>query len=685
MGTWLCVALVLAPAAFCQAAVRTAGGGPPLGAVEQMLPKETFFYAGVSDMDAAFARVEKFMAQAGMKFNAGKMYEELAEPFGARRVRTRNQFFAETGLKPHGSAAVVFVAPACLDLDLLEYNWALIAEVDRLHVVKAGIERGLDRLQRTSRRICSRQCRAVDRLIQDFAKAHPGQAPTWAALRRANRGLGVVQCPGGGQYALGKSMACSVHGSGRTPKTPAATDRSDAWRRMGDVMLFGGRSLGTGFAHTQSHIILANNMNVLEKVTEAAAGKRPRATLKQPKAGAGLVARCLFDPELLKAAFGHEFDRERNRRRAPFAVKRILRLFRSLGPVSAEVQIADYAVLSLDAKIAPNPDTKRLLATPPSQLGALRLLPPDSILAVGANLGKDILRITGDFAMLDERGLGAALKMMSMATNGDAAFAFTTGATTEGIPNMVMVLRVSDPQAMQDAEEMFMGFLAEEANAKIQEEPEGTALKLRDGQMFYLTRVDGYSVFATSGEAMRAVLQAAGNPQAGLAKNPGYREAVQTAGQTNLLAVVHMPALADHFSAADHARRQRSRNGYCRNNLTQLKGMAAQMHKATGRYPGNRSELYAHLKEKAGRRRHVWVPQDNCPMFGGVKYTFNAATGAVTCPKHGTTASFRQMEAPWKRGAEERLLATFGLGALRLTVTGDGLSGDASIVPMPQK
>lgn len=672
--------------------------------VERFLPENTFMYGGVERLgptvDKVIALFQRAMPGAREQLSVDQIARELSRGIGLRQVRTRDEFVAQTGLDLEGSAGIAWVLadPSYPFWRQPNENVLVILPVKdpaRAQLVMA--ERLLSQFRRESKMLCVRTISRLRRAKENWKRANrdrPAAPLTWETLAAANPRLKKLRCPGGGEYTLGgpdEPVTCSAHGAHprRMPEAHVPRSREELGvRRIGEVTLFGGRKVGTGYALTDTHIILSNNMNVLEDAVNAATGAAPRAALAAlSRSPAHADMRGFFQAGLLLRLAVNELQGSRRyQRRAPFAVRRLVKLLRSAGSLTAEARIGPAVSLAVVANIQRNEATRALLDTAPGKLDALGLVPDTALLAVGTNLSRVTLSVLGDICLLEEPRVAAATKLTMAAAGGDGAFAFTRGGFEGEVPNMLIILRIRDRELMQDAAELWTSIIAREIRAEGVERSEvgGVtvwSLKYKRNQGLHYAYVGPFLVGGTNLDDVKAAIELhAGRAQNALVACDRFRKLELSAGAANVIAYVDMPSLVGQISAGEHERRARWRNERCLRNMRHIEQLIQKHKRKTGRLPATFGELTPPQADRS-RRRTVrgW-----CMMFGQqTKLNLDQNTGKVSCPKHGTVADFKPIPflRSRRRSQEEQLFSAFGVGAVRLFIEGGQLKGEGRLIP----
>ncbi len=703
--------LALTSAAF-------AGG---LQDVERFLPANTFLYGGVEKLGPGFKRIVKlietnvgFPRQRSItEMILGEMAEELGLGEGAA---TADQFAAATGLDPDGAAGIAWVLadPSYRLGRMPNENVLVILPVkNRARVEALLAEHILPAFLGQTQRICrytARRLRYAKRRLAALRKEGklPDGPVTWETLAAANPGLPRLRCPGGGEYTFGGpegQPACSLHGREAPPRRggPITRDMLGA-KAVGNVTLVGGRRKGTGYAVTDSHLVISNNMNVLEDAVAAAAaaGAAPSVLLAPPGAGpAAGEARGFLNTAIIFRMLKTELRRELDPRRgSPQAGRRLTALLDAPGGLTLDARIlqleppaAQRIAVAATWDIQENAATKSWLATPPAALSAWRLVPKSALFAVGTNLVRPTFAVLTDAAMIEEPALAAAVRLAMAGAADDGAFALTRGVFANEMPNMVLILRVKDRAMMDGAIETWTAMLLKELRAEKGVERTtlgGTNIEVRSlvgrrGAAFHFAYVGPFAVAGTSLEDVKAIAAIQqGGGEGALVGSAKYRRLEVAAAPANAVMFLDLPGLMGQFATAGHQRRVRWCNENCKRNLERIAKMAAEFEAKEGRAPADFKELMG--ATKGVRRRYV---PTTCYLSGDrpAKYVYDANTGKVTCPRHGTLEGFRPVSAAAarRRRIDELILSAFGVSGLHLRLEGGQLKGIGTLIPIPQR
>jgi len=690
-------------------AASAIGAATLAGAQEQMerfLPAGTFLYGGVRKLGPAFDKVTATLRRV-LPFTAeelaeGRIIAEISLGLGLQGAQTLEQFLAQTGLDPEGSAGIAWVLgdPSYDPFRSLNENWLMILPVrDRPRAERLVAAPLLPEFLRGSARICQGTIYRIQRAKQRWRQLNPPDPNvplTWEELAGANPGLRPLLCPAGGEYTLGRvnqQATCSLHrGAGPPPRFEGPLTREGLGaRQVGDVTLVGGRNRGTGFALTKTHIVLTNNMNVLEAAVKAAAGTGPRARLAPPgEAAAKADGRAYLHFGHLLWEVRREVDRWHLRRPSP-ASQRMLALLNSVGGITTNVRLTESASFDPIWYIERNDATRQLFETAPSKLGALGLVPDTALAAWGTNLGRFAFSILGNFANLDdEPGFGAAIRLVGAACEGDAAFAFTKGTFADEMPNVLLVLRVRDREVMQTVAETWVSiFTRGRDKAGLQRSQVGDvevcSMKVARDYSLHYAFVGPFLVGGSNlGDLKAAIAIHAGRGGNALVASKRFRELELPEGPTSLVSFVDMPAFIDQIATNAHQRHMHWQNRFCRDNMQQLEGVVQRFRREVGRFPTDFNELKG-FANAPDRQLRV---NDRCMVRGGqARLSLNPKTGEVSCPVHGTVAQFKaaRPDEPRRRGEEEIIFSALGVWAVQLRVEGKRLVGKGRLIPAPQK
>ncbi|NQT52790.1 hypothetical protein HQ576_12095 [bacterium] len=717
-----CGGLVVALALAAALASTTLAGG--LAEVERYLPKATFMYGGVEKLGASFDRITQLIDTNVPVFQGRKVaaivLHELGRELGAGAgVLTTGQFADAMGLDPDGAAGIAWVLadPSVDPGRSMNENVLLILPVrNAQQIEKVMIEHILPEMLGETPRHCRYNRRRVlyaKRRLAQLRKEGklPDGTVSWKALVEANPGLPVPRCPGGGEYDLGDGITeptCSVHSRPDEARPDGPFDKAILGvKTVGNATLVGGRSKGTGYAITPTHVIFSNNMNVLEDALAAAelvgggAKALPAPASTGPAAGEArgfINSALLFD--MGKAEIQREVDRGRH---SPQALRRLMVLLDAPGGVTLDARIAQlepanaqrlHIAATWDMKA--NAMTQEWLATPPTDLAAWKLLPASSLFAVGTNLARPTFAVLAEIAMLEEPAMAGAVRLLMAGADGDGAFAMTPGIFAEDMPNMVLVLRVKDKAMMDAALETWLAMFAKEMQAEKGIERSALpgnvplqSIHSARGPSVHVAYIGLFAVACSSLDDMKAIAAIGqGNAAGALTASAAYRKLGGQDGPANAVMFLDVPRLVREMAVASHERSVRWCNQNCQRNLKRIDDAVAKFKADKGRFPADLKELMAGGANKAKGVRRFYVPT-TCYLSGTgpAKYTLDAAAGHASCPRHGMLVTFKPVTsaAPRRRGSEEMFLSPFGVSVLRLRLEDGKFKGEGTLIPAPQR
>ena len=671
--------------------------------IERFLPPNTFLYGEVEKLQPGFTKLMGTLRETlpGVReFEQERIIHGLSRNLGLEDVATLDEFVAKAGLDPDGPAGIAWVlddvsAPFFRQRHesvLLAFPLRDVGRAEEL--VQRRILRELPRVTASMCRGNIERVREAKRRWHEANREAPKPVLTWDDLATANPGLKPLRCPGGGTYTLGGPDAravCSVHTEGAQPRAPGPplTRERLGTRAVGDVTLVGGRKAQMGYALTATHIIISNNMNVLEDAVNAAAGNGPRATLPPNLLVAGADGRFYLHVGLLLHPLNHEIE-QMARRRPSRATGRLAMLFNGAGFLAADLRIGDAVDVAASWLPTRNEQTARVLDTPPVKLAAFALVPDNALAALGTNLGRQTFSVLGDVALLEEPQIAGAVKLVMAATDGDGAFALMPGAFEGAMPNMLFVLRVRDREVAEAAVESWMAIFGREIHARRKPlqraEIEGVevwSLRGERGQSIHYAFVGPFAVFGTDLEAVRAVIRLhGGKARNALVAGERFRKLGLPPGPTHVVSFVDMPALIRQIAGGEWERRNVRRNLQCQENMRRIEQLVERFRREAHRLPANFDELMG----LAGQPRRGQV-RDWCMVAGqDTRLALDPRTGKVSCPRHGTVENFRPIppDEPRRVRDEERLFSAFGLWGLDLRVEAGTIKGRGRLFPAPQ-
>ena len=710
---WHRVGLTLLVA--CGLALTATSQGAAAESIERFLPESTFLYGGVEKLGSAFDKVtaviqSHFPVPREMNVAEAVLHELADDVFDLDDVRTRDQFLAQTGLDPDGSAGIAWVLsdPSYPFHRSINENVLLILPVKdaaRFEALLAKVMLG--ECLRESRSICRRQLRRIEEAKKKLAKPTVAMAPgpvTWAALGDANPGLKELRCPGGGEYKLGgpgQKPACSVHAQDGDPRHEGPLTRDGlGTRQMGDVTLVGGRAKGTGYAITATHLVLSNNMNVLEAAVAAATGAGPRAKLAPPTAGPASgegrgLGRMKFLLDVGIREIVSELRRDDERRtRAP--ARRLIGLLKAGADLTVDASLktdpAGKPVLDVAATwdVERNLATGEFLDTPPAELAAFALVPDTASFAVGTNLARHVSTVVGDIASaFDEDGeVNAPLKLVRAAVDGDGAFAMTQGVFADEMPNMLLILRIRDQETAQAVVEAWETLVSKELRAKGVETTQvgGVTLRTLEGRgkvALHYALSGKFFIGGTKKDDVVAVINAqAAQGGNALIASEKFRKLGHQPGPANAVMFLDVPALVNEIGAAEYERRIRYANERCRRELKRIEDLASEFRKEHDRWPTDLDDL------RRGLKKRPYVPKF-CWVRGGLrlKYSLDPATGKASCERIGTLEDFKPLtpQKPRPRDEEEVIVSAFGTSVLRARLEGGKIKAEGRLIPVRQR
>ncbi len=679
--------------------------------IERFLPATTFMYGGVERLEEGFDKVMDGLRRAlpGIKeFEQEQLLRELADALDIEGAETREQFVAATGLDRAASAGIAWVLgdPTYDPGRNLNENVLLILPVRDVAAAERLLAAELlPDLPMHSAQLCRSGLQRIHDAKRRWERAHPGVEKdllTWDDLATAVPGLKPLRCPCGGDYAVGRpgqQPVCSVHGEGDdAPRFRGPFTREGLGvRKIGDATLVGGRAKGAGYALTASHVLFSNNMNVLEDALHAAAGEAPRADVAAGPVG-DADGRAYVNVAVLMGMLRHELARDLQRRGPTPAAGRLLMLLAGAGGLSGDLRVGGDVRGTLSWTIHRNAESAKVLATQPSKLEALALVPDTALAAWGANLARETFGFLGDIGLAAEPELAAPCKLVMAACDGDGAFALMPGALMDEMPNLLFVLKVRDRETAQAAAETWLTLFARQFRPRERDgakplvrrhELDGVELwsaeNLRHGAALHYGFVGPYAVFASRlGDVRGVIALQRGQARNALVASERYRKLGLPDAPANVVSFVDMPALIGQIAAGEHARRQKWQNEACRNNMRQIEQLVAEFRKRHKRLPEN----FVELRQRGGRNARERQIRDWCMLFGQqTKLLLDPRTGKVSCPAHGTVENFRvrmRDEPPPPPNDEVRILSAFGVWALRIRVAGDRIVADGRLVPAPQ-
>jgi len=684
-------------------ALGLAAGAEAGGRIERFLPPNTFIYGGVERLQPGFSKLMDRMRETlpGVReLEQERIVRELARGLRLEDVATVDQFIAQTGLDPNGPAGIAWV----LDDPSLPFFRTRIPSIliifpvrDRARTEALALQRILPEFFLGVDDICRAHVRRLNEAKRAWREANPdAQKPTltWDDLATIAPGLKPLRCPGGGTYKLGAPDApvtCSVHNPNvqRQPLEPPLTRQRIGARTIGDVTLVGGRTATIGYALTPTHIILSNNMNVLEDAVHAATGKGPRATLPPALLLGDADGRFHLHVAHLLNPLNYELTRM-GQRRPSRAVGRLTTLFRGTGFLTADLRIDRAVDLAASWTPTRNAQTARVLDTPPAKLAAFALVPDTALAAWGTNLGRQTFSVLGDIALLEEPRIAGAVKLVMAATNGDGAFAFMPGAFEGEVPNMLFVLRARDREVAEAAAESWMGMFSREIRARRKpverSEIEGVevwSLRGERGQSIHYALAGPFVVFGTDLPSVHAAIRIhAGKARNALVASERFLKLGLPAGPTHLVSFMDTPALIRQIAVGEWERRNLRRNRRCLENMRRIEQVVDRFRREAHRLPANFDELMGFAEQHRRGRIRDW-----CMVAGeNTRLTLDPRTGKVTCPRHGTVENFRAIppDEPRRVHDEERVFSAFGLWGLDLRVDGGKIKGRGRLFPAPQ-
>jgi len=678
--------------------------------VERFLPADTMFFGGVAKLGPGFDKVlgalRRALPFAVKELDEGRAIRELAEEWRLDGVRTRDDLLAATGLDPDGSAGIAWALwdPSYRPFDgLNEDNFVLVLPVrDAARAERLAAERLLPEFLHGSRGLCRSAISRIEAAKYAWKERHPDRAdatPTWDDLASANPGLKPLLCPAGGEYTIGtlkEQPACSLHKGGAAPRPEGPLTREQLGeRKVGDVTLVGGRNKGTGYALAAGHIVLSNNMNVLEAAVAAAAGGGPRARLAPQPAGAA-DGRAYLQLRVLFAELRHEVQRWQQRE-GSVAAPRLLKLLDSAGGITADVRLDAAVAAALSWAIERNEATQPLLDTPPAKLEALGLVPDSALLAVGGNIAHLVFRTIADLAALgDDREpmqLHAVTRLLAAASAGDGAFALTRDSFGREMPfNLLFILRVRDAETMRATIEVLANLVTRAGRREkaVHERVEAGGAEVwqlgqKEEGVVYYAFLGPFVAAATKLDDLKAAIELqAGRGKDALLAGERFRRLELPEGPANLVAVLDMPALILQATREESRRRIEMENQACLANLQRNEQVVEEYRKEKGQLPPSIEELRGFARDPKRRR---YFPEQCVGHRAAAKFAYDPATGKFACPRHGTAAEFKPTppDVPRRLRPEEMTLAAFGVSALRLRIEGARLVGEGRLAPAPQQ
>lgn len=682
------------------AALATAGER-----IERFLPQGTFLYGGVEKLEAGYEKVMGELRRTlpdVAELQEDRFLRKLARELRLADVETREQFIAEAGLDPNGPAGIAWVMTDPTDEpgDALNENVLLILPVRDAAVAERLLpERILPELVRHADRQCEAARRRIVQLMQSWRRANPeaGDADiTWQHLEQIAPGLKPFRCPCGGDYAFGaqgQEPICSVHGREHRAFEGPFTREGLGVRTVGGATLVGGRTKGIGYALTPTHLIVSNNMNVLEDALNAAAGDPPGAAMVPLAAGlANADGRAYVGLDYLFGLLRYEMNRSILRRGASPGSARFLELLASAGGLTGDLRIDGGVTGKLTWQIKRNPQSARALDKKPSKLEAFALVPDTALGAWGTNLTREAFSVIGDIALIEEPQLAGACKLVMAAADGDGAFALTQGTLGDEIPNLLFILRVRDREVAEAAAESWFGVFGRAFRPREREGGRPAVRRhqlggvdvlsledLRRGAAFHYAFVGPWAVFGSNLDDLRTVIALhGGNGEKALAGSERYRKLGLPDGPANVISFLDMPALIKQMTAGHDERQQHWQNEACRRNMQQIERLIQQFRQQQGRLPAT----FAEFRQRGNLR-------DWCMMFGEqTKLLLDPATGKISCPAHGTVDAFKAVarRGPDREPREEEvILSAFGVWGLHIRTDGQRLVADGRLIPAPQR